>query len=413
MANKPDIEKQIALGGTLHSIATGNTVAYTHEVGDYDWAAGLDGAEKSDAETKQYDINRWLRNKTSSLQSQVDQISSAYVPKGSVNSVAELLAKKPVKVGYVYSMNIECTINGKTYPPDTNFVCINTKTDGTVEADWDSIGGIGNLTDIYDKINQNSAAIQKETAERKSADTTLTNNLNKEITDRTNAVTKLTTDLNTEKQERQDADNNLAKIVYSNHLAQNIWASTTIIERDVATNVTVSWNTSLSGGPDSFGFKSYAVTKAGAAWASSAGATQTPLRSGSKQDNISTTTKYEITGQFDYGITKTSSVTINAYYPRYIVVGPRDSVDSAAILAGTKMPISGGAGGNWPLKSPSGGSSVFFCVPDGFNINKVTLSGFAFPISGPTTVAVNGKGNYKIYKSVNKVDAGSWTLVVS
>lgn len=53
MATIPDISTQIALGGTLHSIAQGNTVVYTHEVMEYDWGG---------KEAKQHDINQELRN---------------------------------------------------------------------------------------------------------------------------------------------------------------------------------------------------------------------------------------------------------------------------------------------------------------------------------------------------------------
>lgn len=250
-------------------------------------------------------------------------------------------------------------------------------------------------TQIWNQVNQNKADIKTETTNRINGDNTLTKNLNQEI------------------QERQDADTEIAKIVYANHLTMGISVSPNIIERDVDRNVTVSWSTSMSGGPETFGFIDYTVTKDGNPFADSSTNTQKPMRSGSKADTVKVTTEYKIIGNFAYNIQKTATARVNAYYPRYIVVDTVENVDSAAILAGTKMPISSGSGGNWPLKSAKPKSRVFFCVPSGFSINKVTLSGFAFPISGPTTVVVNGKGNYNVYKSVNTVDAGSWTLVVS
>lgn len=68
------------------------------------------------------------------------------------------------------------------------------------------------------------------------------------------------------------------------------------------------------------------------------------------------------------------------------------------------------AGGTFNVTVASAGQYVFFVVPSSMTINKVTLSGFDFPLLAADTTSKSG---YKIYKSANTYKAGTLTLVVS
>lgn len=163
-----------------------------------------DRITKETNDRKEGDTN--LQNQITDLAS---SLTGAYVPKGTVDSVEELLAKTPTKAGYVYSMSVECTLNGQTYPKDNNFVCLADKEGGTEESDWDSLGGIGNLTDIYAKIDENKNNISRVESEYKAADTNITTQLNQEVQNRKDADTTIQNNLNTETQNRENADTNL------------------------------------------------------------------------------------------------------------------------------------------------------------------------------------------------------------
>lgn len=275
----------------------------------------------------------------------------------------------------------------------------------------------GNLT--FEKYNEViDASIQKEIQDRIAADNALQTNidteksraeaseqniidhLNTEISDRKTADTQLQGQIDKESQDRSD----LALVVYNNHLNLSISANPNIIYKGEATNTNISWTSSLSGYTGDYN-PTYSVKKAGQEWATG---------NGPKQDNINDTTKYDLDVTV-LGVTKKTSVTINAYYPKYFFFNQStDLVSSDQILAGNKQPVSGSAAGTWNVTVNKAASSVWFCVPDNMSISKITLNdAFAFPFLPAKTVAVNGKGNYKVYQSQNTVDAGTYKFTIS
>lgn len=106
-------------------------------------------------------------------------------------------------------------------------------------------------------------------------------------------------------------------------------------------------------------------------------------------------------------VEKTASVSISVVNPMYVGAG---AAYADVVVAGCKQSARTSASGTYNVTVASDGQYVFFVVPSSMNINKVTLSGFDFPLLAADTTSKSG---YKIYKSANTYKAGTLTLVVS
>lgn len=106
-------------------------------------------------------------------------------------------------------------------------------------------------------------------------------------------------------------------------------------------------------------------------------------------------------------VEKTASVSISVVNPMYVGAG---AAYADVVVAGCKQSARTSASGTYNVTVASNGQYVFFVVPSSMNINKVTLSGFDFPLLAADTTSKSG---YKIYKSANTYKAGTLTLVVS
>lgn len=106
-------------------------------------------------------------------------------------------------------------------------------------------------------------------------------------------------------------------------------------------------------------------------------------------------------------VTKTASVSISVVNPMYVGAG---AAYADVVVAGCKQSARTSASGTYNVTVASNGQYVFFVVPSSMTINKVTLSGFDFPLLAADTTSKSG---YKIYKSANTYKAGTLTLVVS
>ena len=106
-------------------------------------------------------------------------------------------------------------------------------------------------------------------------------------------------------------------------------------------------------------------------------------------------------------VTKTASVSISVVNPMYVGAG---AAYADVVVAGCKQSARTSASGTYNVTVTSNGQYVFFVVPSSMTINKVTLSGFDFPLLAADTTSKSG---YKIYKSANTYKAGTLTLVVS
>lgn len=80
--------------------------------------------------------------------SEIDtKVSTVYKPKGSKDTIAQVIALTDAKVGDVWDVKAEFTLSGKKYPASTNVVCV-TATSASVhtDANWDALGGTVDLT---------------------------------------------------------------------------------------------------------------------------------------------------------------------------------------------------------------------------------------------------------------------------
>jgi hypothetical protein len=60
----------------------------------------------------------------------------------------------------------------------------------------------------------------------------------------------------------------------------------------------------------------------------------------------------------------------------------------------------------------SQGEYVWLCIPSNFNINSVTSSGCSVPMEAAISVPVEGKGNYKCYRTSSSLVAGTFNFVI-
>jgi|GEM_PF-2641462 len=106
-------------------------------------------------------------------------------------------------------------------------------------------------------------------------------------------------------------------------------------------------------------------------------------------------------------VEKSASVSIYVVNPMYVGAG---AAYADVVTDDCKQSARTSAGGTFSVTVASDGQYVFFVVPSSMTINKVTLSGFDFPLNAADTTSKSG---YKIYKSANTYKAGTLTLVVS
>ncbi|MCM1079673.1 MAG: hypothetical protein NC344_10280 [Bacteroidales bacterium] len=197
---------------------------------------------------------------------------------------------------------------------------------------------------------------------------------------------------------RQDGDDEVKALVVKLHAAVTFGASKTTIEKGVSTAVTINHSAKFDGAA-----LTYALEVNGEAVKSSYTISDTTTFSGVfKVDNADPKLVTDIA----------KSVTVNAYYPKYVGGSTKTTLTSDDITALTKQGISGSASGTANITSADD-EYIWFCVPANMTINKVTLGGFAVPLEAAVTVAVTGKGNYKCYRSTNPLSAGARSFVIA
>ena len=106
-------------------------------------------------------------------------------------------------------------------------------------------------------------------------------------------------------------------------------------------------------------------------------------------------------------VKKTASFSVSLVNPMYVGAG---AAYTDVVKDNHKQSARTSASGTYNVTVASNGQYVFFVVPSSMTINKVTLSGFDFPLLAADTTSKSG---YKIYKSANTYKAGTLTLVVS
>lgn len=192
------------------------------------------------------------------------------------------------------------------------------------------------------------------------------------------------------------------QILFTQYTALTMSRTPASFEKGVETAVTLNWSTKFNNQevtPDSIEVKKGSTVLT----------TDKTLKT--IGDNVSDTQAYSMTAVIK-GITKTASVTVNAYYPMYFGASAKDALASADVLALTKQPIKSSPAGNVTVEVGAN-EYLCLCVPSTMTINSVKSGGFDVPMAAPVTVAVDGKGNYKCYRSAGPFAEGTFNGVIA
>lgn len=256
-------------------------------------------------------------------------------------------------------------------------------------------GGKGKA--LADKVQKLSEDLLNEINARTEADEQLQQNINnvddkldKEITDRT------------------EGDNSIWEVLYDQFIQiSGFGVSPTIIEKGVATDINISGRFLFAGNPltpDTLTLKmnDHVISNR-------------PVNNLSGTKDTLTTTSDRITYSVSitaHGATKNASATVSTYYPCYFGHTTKTIIVGTDVLSFSKQSIKSSPNGTYSMSDISQGEYVWLCIPSNFNINSVTSSGFSVPMEAAISVPVEGKGNYKCYRTSSSLVAGTFNFVI-
>lgn len=181
-------------------------------------------------------------------------------------------------------------------------------------------------------------------------------------------------------------------------------ASPSVVEKGVgAQSIKLSWRTTFNDQaitPDSLSVKK-----------STSG---TPLTTDKTlttvTDSASADTTYTLEAVIK-GVTKTATAYARFYYPQFAGASASESLASADVLAlGNKVVAASVA--RTVTMEVAQGEYFWFAVPENFSITSIKMGGFDVSLNDVVTVAVDGRGNYKCYRSAKPQSAGSYTFEI-
>lgn len=256
-------------------------------------------------------------------------------------------------------------------------------------------GGKGKA--LADKVQKLSEDLLNEINARTEADEQLQQNINnvddkldKEITDRT------------------EGDNSIWEVLYDQFIQiSGFGVSPTIIEKGVATDINISGRFLFAGNPltpDTLTLKmnDHVISNR-------------PVNNLSGTKDTLTTTNDRITYSVSitaHGVTRNASATVSTYYPCYFGHTTKTIIVGTDVLSFSKQSIKSSPNGTYSMSDISQGEYVWLCIPSNFNINSVTSSGFSVPMEAAISVPVEGKGNYKCYRTSSSLVAGTFNFVI-
>lgn len=256
-------------------------------------------------------------------------------------------------------------------------------------------GGKGKA--LADKVQKLSEDLLNEINARTEADEQLQQNINnvddkldKEITDRT------------------EGDNSIWEVLYDQFTQiSGFGVSPTIIEKGVATTININGRFLFAGDPVT---PDTLILKRGDALLSDRPVDNLSGTKDTLNTNDDTTTySLSITA---HGVTRNTSAIVSAYYPCYFGHTTKTIIVGTDVLSFSKQSIKSSPNGTYSMSDISQGEYVWLCIPSNFNINSVTSSGFSVPMEAAISVPVEGKGNYKCYRTSSSLVAGTFNFVI-
>lgn len=256
-------------------------------------------------------------------------------------------------------------------------------------------GGKGKA--LADKVQKLSEDLLNEINARTETDERLQQNINtvddkldKEITDRT------------------EGDNSIWEVLYDQFIQiSGFGVSPTIIEKGVATDINIRGRFLFAGNPltpDTLTLKMNDKV-----------ISNQPVNNLSGTKDTLTTTNDRITYSVSitaHGVTRNASATVSTYYPCYFGHTTKTIIVGTDVLSFSKQSIKSSPKGTYSMSDISQGEYVWLCIPSNFNINSVTSSGFSVPMEAAISVPVEGKGNYKCYRTSGSLVAGIFNFVI-
>lgn len=256
-------------------------------------------------------------------------------------------------------------------------------------------GGKGKA--LADRVQTLSEDLTNETNARIEADeqlqqniNTVDNKLDKEITDRT------------------EGDNSIWEVLYDQFIQiSGFGVSPTIIEKGVATTININGRFLFASDPVT---PDTLILKRGDALLSDRPVDNLSGTKDTLNTNDDTTTySLSITA---HGVTRNTSAIVSAYYPCYFGHTTKTIIVGTDVLSFSKQSIKSSPNGTYSMSDISQGEYVWLCIPSNFNINSVTSSGFSVPMEAAISVPVEGKGNYKCYRTSSSLVAGTFNFVI-
>lgn len=256
-------------------------------------------------------------------------------------------------------------------------------------------GGKGKA--LADRVQTLSEDLTNETNARIEADeqlqqniNTVDNKLDKEITDRT------------------EGDNSIWEVLYDQFIQiSGFGVSPTIIEKGVATTININGRFLFAGEPVT---PDTLILKRGDALLSDRPVDNLSGTKDTLNTNDDTTTySLSITA---HGVTRNTSAIVSAYYPCYFGHTTKTIIVGTDVLSFSKQSIKSSPNGTYSMSDISQGEYAWLCIPSNFNINSVTSSGFSVPMEAAISVPVEGKGNYKCYRTSSSLVAGTFNFVI-
>lgn len=256
-------------------------------------------------------------------------------------------------------------------------------------------GGKGKA--LADRVQTLSEDLTNETNARIEADeqlqqniNTVDNKLDKEITDRT------------------EGDNSIWEVLYDQFIQiSGFGVSPTIIEKGVAATININGRFLFAGEPVT---PDTLILKRGDTLLSDRPVDNLSGTKDTLNTNDNTTTySLSITA---HGVTRNTSAIVSAYYPCYFGHTTKTIIVGTDVLSFSKQSIKSSPNGTYSMSDISQGEYVWLCIPSNFNINSVTSSGFSVPMEAAISVPVEGKGNYKCYRTSSSLVAGTFNFVI-
>lgn len=256
-------------------------------------------------------------------------------------------------------------------------------------------GGKGKA--LADKVQALLEDLATETEARIEADKqlqsnidTVTDNLNKEIADRI------------------ENDNSIWEVLYNQFVqVSEFGVSPTIVEKGVATTININGRFLFASEPVT---PDTLILKRGDALLSDRPVDNLSGTKDTLNTNDDTTTySLSITA---HGVTRNTSAIVSAYYPCYFGHTTKTIIVGTDVLSFSKQSIKSSPNGTYSMSDISQGEYVWLCIPSNFNINSVTSSGFSVPMEAAISVPVEGKGNYKCYRTSSSLVAGTFNFVI-